>query len=70
MKFAAPVLQGDAGAGHDHARAEACVVGLDKADHHAVAVGGAQVDGAARIGVAGSGLQGLCRRSGRAALAA
>ena len=33
----AAVLQRDAGAGHDDARAEAHVVGLDVRDHHPVA---------------------------------
>ena len=43
----AAVLQADAGARHHHAAAEAHVVALDQADHHAALVGGGQVDRAA-----------------------
>ena len=43
----AAVLQAQAVARHHHARAEAHVVALDEADHHAALVGGGQVDGAA-----------------------
>ena len=40
--------------GHDDARAEAHVVALDEADHHAALVGGAEVDRAALGRVAGA----------------
>ena len=40
--------------GLDAARAEAHVVALDEADHHAVLVGGGEVDGAALDRVAGA----------------
>jgi hypothetical protein len=50
----AAVLQRDAVARHHHARAEAHVVALDEADHHAALVGRGQVDGAALDRVAGA----------------
>ena len=50
----AAVLQADAEAGLDAARAEAHVVALDEAHHHAVLVGRRQVDGAALDRVAGA----------------
>ena len=43
----AAVLQRDPRPRHDDAAPEARVVGLDERDHHAVAVGGAEVDRAA-----------------------
>ena len=43
----AAVLQADAVLGHDHAGAEAHVVALDEADHHAALVGRGEVDRAA-----------------------
>ena len=56
FEIVAAVLQADAGAGHDHARAEALVVRLDVRDHHAVGIGRSQVDRAAatRPAVAGT----------------
>ena len=53
----AAVLQRDACARHDDAAAEAPVVRLDERDHHAVGVGGAEVDGAALGGLTGAGLE-------------
>ena len=49
----ASVLQAEAVAREHDVRTEAHVVGLDQADHHAVGVGRAQVDGAAPSRVAG-----------------
>ena len=66
----AAVLQRDAGARDDDAGAEAHVVGLDEADHHAVAVGRAQVDRAARVGRRRARVAAPARRSGRGAVAA
>ena len=65
----AAVLQRDARAGHDHARAEAQVVALDEADHHAVAVGRGEVDGAAARRRPGRTGRARARRSGARALA-
>ncbi len=42
----AAILQADA-AGRDHAGAETHVVGLDEAHHHAIFIGGGEVDRAA-----------------------
>jgi hypothetical protein len=50
----AAVLQADAEVRLHAARAEAHVIALDEADHHAVLVGGRQVDGAALDRVAGA----------------
>ena len=50
----AAVLQRQPQPGHHHARAEAHVVALDEADHHAALVGGGEVDGAALDRVAGA----------------
>ena len=58
-KAVAAVLQADARARHDHARAEAHVVGLDEGDHHAAGIGGRQVDRAAGPGRAVGGCAGL-----------
>src|SRR6185369_1308626 len=50
----AAVLHRDAPAGNDDARAEAHVVALDEAHHHAALVGGAEVDRSALGRVAGA----------------
>ena len=50
----AAVLQAQAVARHHHPRAEAHVVALDEADHHAALVGRGHVDGAALRAVAGA----------------
>ncbi|MNW05348.1 hypothetical protein D3C71_2015850 [compost metagenome] len=47
------VLQADAEAGLDHARAKAREVALDEADHHAAFIDRRQVDGAALHRIAG-----------------
>ena len=55
------VLQRDAGARHDDARAEAGVVRLDQRHHHARGVGGAEIDRAAVLGRARAEILGLLR---------
>ena len=55
----AAVLQADARARHDHARAEAHVVGLDERDHHAAGIGRRQIDRAAGPRGAVGGCAGL-----------
>ena len=49
----APVLQGEAVPGQHHPRTEPQVGGLDQADHQAVGVGRAEIDGAAPLRVTG-----------------
>ena len=60
-KPAGAVLQRNAGARHDDARAEAGVVRLDQRHHHAGLVGGAEIDRAAVLGHAGAEVLGLLR---------
>ena len=45
----AAILQTDAGARHHHAGAKAHKVRLNKRDHHAAGIGGAEIDGAALL---------------------
>ena len=57
----AAVLQRDPGAGHADPAAKGQVVGLDHRDHHAVAIGCAEVDGATLRRSAGAGVGGALR---------
>lgn len=56
-ELGAAVLQGDAGAGHHHAGAEAVVVALDERDQVALLVATGQVHRAARPRLAGAGIE-------------
>jgi hypothetical protein len=52
----ATVLERDPRARHHYPASEALVIGLDVGDHHAVGVGGTQVDGPGVLGLTRPGL--------------